>query len=470
MSNRILIIDDEKLIRESLTHLLADAGYRVEVASRVDDAKIQIAKEVYDLILIDLRLPDGSGIDLMRHIHDQIDYAPLCIMMTAYGSVDTAVEAMKYGAYDYINKPFKSKEILLIVKLALETGKLKREVRDIVKEQSRANDIISADPMMERVMVMVRKVADNRDVSVLIQGESGTGKELVAKAIHNLSERSGKPFVSINCASIPGNLLESELFGYEKGAFTDAKNRKLGLLEKGNGGTVFLDEIGDMEAPLQAKLLRVLEESKFRRLGSVEDVTIDVRFLSATNQSLEKLIEENRFREDLYYRLKVINIVVPPLRERRQDIELLLKFYFDLFNRKLKKNVSEISAGALELLQKYQWRGNVRELKNMVERIMILEDSEIITEEHLPLEVFSANRDRNRFGLALPREYDFRQGVDFNELVKSFSSYLIEEAMKVAGGNKAKTARLLNMDRGTLRYQIKKLGVAAGNDDEGEDN
>ncbi len=465
MSNRILIIDDEKLIRESLTHLLTGAGYRVEVAGRVDDAKVQIAKEVYDLILIDLRLPDGSGIDLMRHIHDQINYAPLCIMMTAYGSVDTAVEAMKYGAYDYINKPFKSKEILLIVKLALETGKLKREVRDIVKEQSQTHDIISADPLMEKVMVMVRKVAGNRDVSVLIQGESGTGKELVAKAIHNLSERSSKPFVSINCASIPGNLLESELFGYEKGAFTDAKSRKLGLLEKGDGGTVFLDEIGDMEAPLQAKLLRVLEESKFRRLGSVDDIKIDTRFVSATNQSLEKLIEENRFREDLYYRLKVINIVVPPLRERRQDIELLLKFYFDHFNRKFKKNVSEISAGALELLQNYQWRGNVRELKNMVERIMILEDSEIITEEHLPLEVFSANRDKSKFGLALPREYDFRQGVDFNELVKSFSSYLIEEAMKVAGGNKAKTARLLNMDRGTLRYQIKKLGVSDSDDD-----
>ena len=465
MSNRILIIDDEKLIRESLTHLLTGAGYRVEVAGRVDDAKVQIAKEVYDLILIDLRLPDGSGIDLMRHIHDQINYAPLCIMMTAYGSVDTAVEAMKYGAYDYINKPFKSKEILLIVKLALETGKLKREVRDIVKEQSQTHDIISADPLMEKVMTMVRKVASNRDVSVLIQGESGTGKELVAKAIHNLSERSSKPFVSINCASIPGNLLESELFGYEKGAFTDAKSRKLGLLEKGDGGTVFLDEIGDMEAPLQAKLLRVLEESKFRRLGSVDDIKIDTRFVSATNQSLEKLIEENRFREDLYYRLKVINIVVPPLRERRQDIELLLKFYFDHFNRKFKKNVSEISAGALELLQNYQWRGNVRELKNMVERIMILEDSEIITEEHLPLEVFSANRDKSKFGLALPREYDFRQGVDFNELVKSFSSYLIEEAMKVAGGNKAKTARLLNMDRGTLRYQIKKLGVSGSDDD-----
>lgn len=465
MSNRILIIDDEKLIRESLTHLLTGAGYRVEVAGRVDDAKVQIAKEVYDLILIDLRLPDGSGIDLMRHIHDQINYAPLCIMMTAYGSVDTAVEAMKYGAYDYINKPFKSKEILLIVKLALETGKLKREVRDIVKEQSQTHDIISADPLMERVMTMVRKVAGNRDVSVLIQGESGTGKELVAKAIHNLSERASMPFVSINCASIPGNLLESELFGYEKGAFTDAKSRKLGLLEKGDGGTVFLDEIGDMEAPLQAKLLRVLEESKFRRLGSVDDIKIDARFVSATNQSLEKLIEENRFREDLYYRLKVINIVVPPLRERRQDIELLLKFYFDHFNRKFKKNVSEISAGALELLQNYQWRGNVRELKNMVERIMILEDSEIITEEHLPLEVFSANRDKSKFGLALPREYDFRQGVDFNELVKSFSSYLIEEAMKVAGGNKAKTARLLNMDRGTLRYQIKKLGVSGSDDD-----
>jgi len=466
MPNRILIIDDEKLIRESLTHLLVGAGYRVEVAGRVADARELVAREVYDLILIDLRLPDGSGIDLLRYIHEQADYAPLCIMMTAYGSVDTAVEAMKYGAYDYINKPFKSQEILLIVKLALETGKLKREVRDIIKSQSEMHDIISVDPAMERVMEVVRKVARNRDVSVLIRGESGTGKELVARAIHYLSERFDKPFVSINCASIPGNLLESELFGYERGAFTDAKSRKLGLLEKANGGTVFLDEIGDMDASLQAKLLRVLEESKFRRLGSVEDIEIDVRFVSATNQKLEKLIEDGKFRDDLYYRLKVINIVIPPLRERRQDIELLLKYYFDHFNRKLKKNVREISPGAIELLQKYQWRGNVRELKNMVERIMILEDAEVITEEHLPLEVLSSSRDKNSFGLVLPREYDFRQGVDFNELVRSFSSYLIEEAMKVAGGNKAKTARLLNMDRGTLRYQIKKLGVAGAEFDE----
>jgi DNA-binding NtrC family response regulator len=465
MSNRILIIDDEKLIRESLTHLLTGAGYRVEVAGRIADARALVAEEVYDLILIDLRLPDGSGIDLLRHIHERADYAPLCIMMTAYGSVDTAVEAMKYGAYDYINKPFKSQEILLIVRLALETGKLKREVRDIIKAQAEMHDIISVDPAMERVMTVVRKVAHNRDVSVLIQGESGTGKELVARAIHYLSERADKPFISINCASIPGNLLESELFGYERGAFTDAKSRKLGLLEKANGGTVFLDEIGDMDASLQAKLLRVLEESKFRRLGSVEDIEIDARFVSATNQQLEKLIEEGRFREDLYYRLKVINIVIPPLRERRQDIEILLKYFFDQFNRKLKKSDREISPGAMELLQKYQWRGNVRELKNMVERIMILEDTEIITEEHLPLEVLSASRDKNSFGLVLPREYDFRQGVDFNELVKSFSRYLIEEAMKVAGGNKAKTARLLNMDRGTLRYQIKKLGVAGADFD-----
>jgi len=466
MSNRILIIDDEKLIRESLTHLLTGAGYRVEVAGRIADARALVAKEVYDLILIDLRLPDGSGIDLLRHIHERADYAPLCIMMTAYGSVDTAVEAMKYGAYDYINKPFKSQEILLIVRLALETGKLKREVRDIIKAQAEMHDIISVDPAMERVMTVVRKVAHNRDVSVLIQGESGTGKELVARAIHYLSERADKPFVSINCASIPGNLLESELFGYERGAFTDAKSRKLGLLEKANGGTIFLDEIGDMDASLQAKLLRVLEESKFRRLGSVEDIEIDARFVSATNQKLEELIEEGKFREDLYYRLKVINVIIPPLRERRQDIELLFKYFIDYFNRKLKKNVREISPGALALLQKYQWRGNVRELKNMVERIMILEDAEVITEEHLPLEVLSAGRDCNVFNLSLPKEYDFRQGVDFNGLVKSFSSYLIEEAMKVAGGNKAKTARLLNMDRGTLRYQIKKLGVAGAELDE----
>lgn len=462
MSNRILIIDDEKLIRESLSHLLTGAGYQVEVAADGSQARQLFADHDYALALIDLRLPDCSGIDLLKTFKAEPEQGPMCIMMTAYGSVDSAVQAMKHGAYDYVNKPFKSKEILLIVKLALEAGQLKREVRNIVKAQVKQyniDNIIAVDPLMIKVLSVVKKVAANRDVSVLIQGESGTGKELIAKAIHYLSDRAAKPFVSINCASIPGNLLESELFGYERGAFTDAKARKQGLLEKAEGGTVFLDEIGDMDPSLQAKLLRVLEESKFRRLGSVNDINIDVRFLSATNQLLEKLIERGSFREDLYYRLKVINITIPPLRERKQDVEVLLKYYIDHFNSKLNKQVTGVSPGALSFLQQYPWPGNIRELKNAIERIMILEDGDLITEEHLPLEIISASREKGKFGVFLPREYDIRQGIDFNELVKSFSSYLIEEAMKIAGGNKAKTARLLSMDRGTLRYQIKKLEI-----------
>lgn len=462
MTSRILIVDDEKLIRESLIHLLAGEGYQVDAAADGAEARDLFGRWRYDLALIDLRLPDCSGIDLLKTFMANAEEAPLCIMMTAYGSVDSAVAAMKEGAYDYLNKPFKSKDILLIVRLALEAGQLKREVRRIVDEQVKRyniDNIIAVDPLMAKVFSMVRKVAGNRDVSVLVQGESGTGKELIAKAIHYLSERADRPFVSINCASIPGNLLESELFGYERGAFTDAKARKQGLLEKAQGGSVFLDEIGDMEPSLQAKLLRVLEESRFRHLGSVVDISIDVRFISATNQALEKLIEAGRFREDLYYRLKVISITIPPLRERKQDIEVLVKYFVDHFNSKLNKQVKGISPESLRFLQQYTWPGNVRELKNCIERIMILEDAEIITPEHLPLEVISSTREKGRFGVFLPREYDIRQGVDFNELVRSFSSYLIEEAMKVSAGNKARTARLLNLDRGTLRYQIKKLGI-----------
>jgi len=463
MLNRILIIDDEKLIRESLSHLLTGAGYQVDLAADGGQAKQLFTQHSYDLALIDLRLPDCNGIELLKIFKTAVpDQGPMCIMMTAYGSVDSAVQAMKHGAYDYINKPFKSKEILLIVKLALEAGGLKLEVRQIIKAQAKKyniNNMIAVDPLMIKTFEMVKKVAANRDVSVLIQGESGTGKELIAKSLHYLSSRAAKPFVSINCASIPGNLLESELFGYERGAFTDAKSRKHGLLEKAEGGTVFLDEIGDMDPSLQAKLLRVLEESRFRRLGSVLDITIDVRFVSATNQLLEKLIEKGTFRQDLYYRLKVIDITIPPLRERKQDIEVLLKYFIDHFNRKLNKQVKGVSPGALSLLQQYRWPGNIRELKNTIERIMILEDDEIITEEYLPLEVISSSREKGKYGVFLPREYDIRQGLNFNSLVKSFSSYLIEEAMKIAGGNKTKTASLLSMDRGTLRYQIKKLGI-----------
>ncbi len=463
MLNRILIVDDEKLIRESLFHLLTGAGYQVDLAADGGQAKQLFTQHSYALALIDLRLPDCNGIELLKIFKTAApDQGPMCIMMTAYGSVDSAVQAMKHGAYDYINKPFKSKEILLIVKLALEAGGLKLEVRQIIKSQAKKYNIdnmIAVDPLMIKTFEMVKKVAANRDVSVLIQGESGTGKELIAKSLHYLSSRASKPFVSINCASIPGNLLESELFGYERGAFTDAKSRKHGLLEKAEGGTVFLDEIGDMDPSLQAKLLRVLEENRFRRLGSVLDITIDVRFVSATNQLLEKLIEKGTFRRDLYYRLKVIDITIPPLRERKQDIEVLLKYFIDHFNRKLNKQVKGVSPGALSLLQQYRWPGNIRELKNTIERIMILEDDEIITEEYLPLEIISSSREKGKYGVFLPREYDIRQGLDFNGLVKSFSSYLIEEAMKIAGGNKTKTASLLSMDRGTLRYQIKKLGI-----------
>jgi DNA-binding NtrC family response regulator len=384
MSNRILIIDDEKLIRESLTHLLSGAGYRVEVAGRVADARELVAREIYDLILIDLRLPDGSGIDLLRYIHEQADYAPLCIMMTAYGSVDTAVEAMKYGAYDYINKPFKSHEILLIVKLALETGKLKREVRDIISSQSQESDIISVDPAMERVMAMVRKVARNRDVSVLIRGESGTGKELVARALHRLGNRADKPLLTINCAALHEGLLESELFGHVKGAFTGAVRNKPGKFALADGGTLFLDEIGDMPLSVQAKLLRVLVSGEFQQVGGEKTHYVDVRIIAANNKDLRAEVQAGGFREDLYYRLNVVQMTLPPLRERPGDIPLLVKHFCQNIAHREQRPPLYPEREAMRLLEVYAWPGNVRELENLIERAVIYAGDRPISIADLP--------------------------------------------------------------------------------------
>jgi len=385
MSNRILIIDDEQLIRESLSHLLTGAGYQVDLAADGDQAKQLFTRHTYDLALIDLRLPDCSGIELLKIFKTaEPEQGPMCIMMTAYGSVDSAVQAMRHGAYDYINKPFKSKEILLIVKLALEAGRLKREVRQIIKTQAKKyniNNMIAVDPLMIKTFEVVKKVAANPDVSVLIQGESGTGKELIAKSLHYLSARAAKPFVSINCASIPGNLLESELFGYERGAFTDAKSRKHGLLEKAEGGTVFLDEIGDMSLSAQAKVLRALQENKITRVGGEKDIQVDVRVIAATNKNLKEEIEKEKFREDLYHRLSVILIHVPALRERADDIPILADHFMQQTCHNNGKPFLPFEEAAIKELQKMPWTGNIRELRNVVERLAILCDNKITADD-----------------------------------------------------------------------------------------
>ncbi|WP_025323898.1 sigma-54-dependent transcriptional regulator [Deferrisoma camini] len=462
MADRILIVDDEALIRKSLGQMLGHKGYDVVTAASAAEARKVFTAGEFALALLDLRLPDASGIDLLREFKAaQPDL--LVIMMTAYGSVETAVEAMRLGAYDYVNKPFKSREIEVIVRLALEARHLKREVKELREEALGATDlgnIVARDPAMLKVLDMVRKVAQNPDVTVLIQGESGTGKEMIARAVHAESPRADKPFVGINCAAIPGNLLESELFGYEKGAFTDAKARKIGLIERAQGGTLFLDEIGDMDVGLQAKLLRVLEERKIRRVGGLDELAVDVRILAATNQDLDEKRKTGRFREDLYYRLKIIHIDIPPLRERKADILPLAQHFIQDANRRFHKNVQGFSPEAEDFLLGYRWPGNVRELKNTIERILILEETDWIRPEHLPPEILRG-RPAEEGGVWIPQEVEILRGVSFDRVMDEVARYLIGEALRLAGGNKAQAARLLDMDRGTLRYQIKRLGIGA---------
>jgi DNA-binding NtrC family response regulator len=460
MADHILIVDDEALIRKSLAQVLARKGYGVTAAASGAEARRLFTAGEFSLLLLDLRLPDASGIDLLKEFKAaQPDL--LVIMMTAYGSVESAVEAMRLGAYDYINKPFKSREIEVIVRLALDADNLKREVRELRAEAmggSGIDNIVGRDPAMERVFNMVRKVAQNPDVTVLIHGESGTGKEMVARAIHAESTRAGRPFVGINCAAIPGTLLESELFGYEKGAFTDAKARKIGLVERAQGGTLFLDEIGDMDVQLQAKLLRVLEERSIRRVGGLEQIPVDVRILAATNQNLEDRLRAGRFREDLYYRLKIISIPLPPLRDRKGDVLPLAQHFIQEANRKFHKNVQGFTREAESLLLDYPWPGNVRELKNTIERVLILEDADWIAPEHLPPETLRGRAAREE-EVWIPQEPEILRGVSYEGVLDEVGRYLVREALRLSRGNKAQAARLLSLDRGTLRYQIKRLDL-----------
>lgn len=456
---KILIVDDEALIRKSLRQMLLSKGYDAAVADSAAHARKVFQPGEYSLALIDLKLPDGSGIDLLREFREaQPDL--IVIMMTAFGSIETAVEAMRLGAHDYVNKPFKSREIEVIVKLALGAGGVKREAKDEAEGEGTFSDMVGVGPEMAKIFQMVGKIVITPpEVPVLILGESGTGKEMVARAIHARSNRFDKPFVAINCAAIPANLLESELFGHERGAYTDAKQRKIGLFERAQGGTVFLDEIGDMDLNLQVKLLRVVEDRQVRRIGGSELIDLDVRMIAATNRSLEELIKEGRFREDLYYRLKLINILLPPLRKRRADLPILAAHFVEAANRRFNKKVKGFSEEAQALLAAYNWPGNVRELKNAIERVLILEDTELIGPHHLPPEITGARISSPEGGPLLPGTEELLKGIDYEKVLENIGAHLITQALKVAEGNKTKAARLLNMDRGTLRYNISRLGL-----------
>jgi len=451
--NKILVVDDEHLIRWSLEQNLKKQGYEIITAGTGEDA-LRLAREQQpDLVLLDIQLPGISGIEVLEKIKE-FDDEIIVIMLTAHGGLETAVNAMRLGAHDYVSKPFNLDELSIIIKKALENCDLKREVARLRSETKKsAPNIIGQSRQTQYLMEVLDKVARSEASTVLVQGESGTGKELVAKWIHYSSNRSDKPFIAINCAAVPATLLESELFGHEKGAFTDAKVTKKGLFELADGGTVFLDEIGDMEMGMQAKLLRFLEDRSFRRIGGGRVYTVDVRIISATNKDLQKSIEEKTFRNDLYYRLQVIPIFLTPLRERREDVIALAKHFIDLYNKDFNKKVQGIAGMAERMMLEYSWPGNVRELKNVIERAIILGSDDTLLLDHLPLEIVAkgvpCDDGQPVSNFRLPPE-----GIDIEEVEKE----LIRQALEITEWNQSKAAKKLNLGIDAFRYRMKKFG------------
>jgi two-component system, NtrC family, response regulator AtoC len=462
---RVLIVDDEEIILNVLKKAASEEGYEVFLAENGRDALQWIEKIDFDLVLLDLRLPDMDGIEVLRKIR-KIDEEMLVIIMTGYSSVESAVEAIKIGAYHYIKKPFRADYIKLMLRLALDKIKLSKEVRRLIKAQKEEfgfEKIVGRSQKIREVFALIKKIVDAGSPNVFITGESGTGKELVARAIHGMGHRAVMPYMEIDCASMPAQLLESELFGYEKGAFTDANQSKPGLIEEADKGTIFFDEIGDMDLNLQKKLLRVLEERSFRRLGGLKKIQVDFQIITATNKNLEALISQGIFREDLYYRLQVMPVVLPPLRERDRDVVLIAKYFLDHFNKKFKKNVLSLSPTAADILLKYPWPGNVRELKNVIERIVIANDVSEILPEHFPSEILSKvqssgekQRNQRLYPIHLPDEgIDLHQSV--MECTLDVKKQLIEQALKRCKGNKTKAAKLLRLSRGALWRELQKL-------------
>jgi two-component system response regulator AtoC len=446
----ILVVDDEDLIRWSLGERLKEDGYEVLEAGTGREA-VERFKEGVDLVLLDYRLPDTDGLAVLRELK-ALDPDILVMLLTSFVSVETAVEAMKLGAFHFANKPFNLDEVSANVARALETTRLRREVRQLRASEARPYSlraIVGVSPAIEALRQLVAKVAASPASTVLLTGESGTGKDLVAKVIHYSSARAGRPFMNITCSALPEQLLESELFGHERGAFTDARTQKRGLLESADGGTVFLDEIGEMVPALQAKLLRFLEEKSFKRVGGAGDIRVDVRVIGATNRNLEEEVAKGSFRADLFYRLNVLPIRLPALREHAEDVPVLVKFFVDAFNTEFKKRIAGVTAGAQSTLQSYGWPGNVRELRNVVERAMLLAEG-VTLESH----DFGALGKMAAAGDAFELPAG---GVNLEELERT----LVAQALKRSGGNQTKAAALLGLNRDRIRYRIEKFGLAA---------
>ena len=458
---RILVVDDEKMIRWSLGEALRGWGFVPIEAATASDGIAAFEAEPPAAVLLDINLPDGSGLDVLRKLRQREPDAVI-IMITANVLVDETIAALRGGAYDFIGKPINLEELHVAIRNGIEASQLRREVNLIRRERSRQfsfDQIIGQSPAIREMLAMSQKVAESEVSSVLLQGESGTGKDLVAKAIHYHSNRADGPFIAINCAAIPATLIESELFGYEKGAFTDAKARKEGMFEQAEGGTLLLDEIGELELSLQAKLLRVLEEGAFRRVGGLKDIPFDARIIAASNRDLKRESEGGRFRLDLYYRLSVIQIDIPSLRERGDDVLLLAEHYIESFGERLRKRITGISPDVAKAFRQYDWPGNVRELRNVIERAMILEDEEVITMKYIPRPVAggpSSDHASHDGGGVEPFHLP-PGGVSLDEVEMS----LVRQAIDRSGGNQTKAAEMLGISRDQLRYRLKKLEESA---------
>jgi two-component system, NtrC family, response regulator PilR len=459
----ILVIDDDSGIRQGLQEILVAEGYHVSTAADGESGLKQLQEQSFDLTLTDLAMPGLGGMGVLQYLTQHQPECP-CIIITGYGTVSSAVAAMRQGAYDYLAKPVDATELRLVVARALDHHRLKWEnlqLKKRLRQQYGFANMVGQSESIARVFDLIHKVADT-DSTVLILGESGTGKELIAHAIHYNSARRDGPLIPVNCAAIPEELLESELFGHERGAFTHAVRARLGRFEQAHGGTIFLDEISEMSPNLQVKILRVLQDHSFERIGGVKTIRVDIRVIAATNRDLEALVAQNNFREDLYYRLNVIPITVPPLRDRAGDIPLLAQHFLAEFARKRKKPLKRFSPGAMDLLLRHSWPGNVRELQNLVERLITLTEPEVMDVADLPEKFQGAFPSAPRVSEDFPAA-----GTDFNAALLALERRLILTALERSNGVKSRAARLLNLNRTTLLEKMKKQKIPAGSGDKG---